>query len=338
MMIFEGTNPTSETSAVTNTSQNDPQKSLSGAAAQDGSNVSGSCERHSDWLHERQMAAAVEGLAAANLHEAGKELEAEWKDVLLDYFCRPGTSTREVVESDSEDEDSDDSQGCEGESGDQDSDDDDDDDEEEEELGAFGSDQSDNIMERALNAWDKCKCARKCKRQLAAHEIINHQLQMLSLTREQRDIVLMGQLSVSRPCTASSGCAKPARKDEKKKHVCTRYFFRGKDVCGDMFVFMNWISYRKLDRLEKLIKEHGLARGVIMMRKPAAARSEIFSPDDRRNAVCFITNYAEESAVLLPGHMPRCKTSGIHLLPSSVSEISLYKLYQAASIQNGRHL
>ncbi|XP_071507068.1 uncharacterized protein [Diadema antillarum] len=332
----EGPNPTPEKTALTNTPQNDLQDTSSEEEDIEDLSVSGSC---SDRLHEKEMAAAVEGLAAANLHETGKELVAQWKDVLLDYFCSPATSAPEVIKSYIGDGDSNYNHSYEGESGEGDIE------EEEEELGESTNEQAEpqnhdtaidsaGTIERRLDAWDNCRCARKCKTLFARREILDHQLQILSLTWVEKNIAIMAQLDAVQNCTASLECAKPAGIEEKKL-VRARYFFHGKDICGDMFAFLHGISFRKLHGLQRWVKKYGLVEGMLKMRKPAAAKSRKFSLDETRSTVRFITNYAEESAVLLPGRIPRCKTSGIHLLPSSVSKLSLYKLYQAASQQNG---
>ena len=52
-------------------------------------------------------------------------------------------------------------------------------------------------------------------------------------------------------------------------------------------------------------------------------------------AVTFITNYAEQHALVLPGRVPGFKRSDIRLLPSSETKASVWRLYKAAMDATG---
>lgn len=89
------------------------------------------------------------------------------------------------------------------------------------------------------------------------------------------------------------------------------------------------ISKNKLTALIAHYKEHGLTP----RRKKTGGRkcnTKILSYDDIRGVVTFITNYADEHALLLPGRVPGYKRSDIRLLPSSETKASVWRKYGAA--------
>jgi len=71
----------------------------------------------------------------------------------------------------------------------------------------------------------------------------------------------------------------------------------------------------------------------VQRRKQAGGRksnSRSLSFEDVKAVVAFITNFAEEHALVLPGRVPGFKRSDIRLLPSSETKASVWRLYKAA--------
>ena len=99
-----------------------------------------------------------------------------------------------------------------------------------------------------------------------------------------------------------------------------------RDLC---FVLRNSISQNKLTALIKHYKENGL----VQRRKQAGGRKSnkrSLSFEDIKAVVTFITNFAEQHALVLPGRVPGFKRSDIRLLPSSETKASVWRLYKSA--------
>ena len=64
--------------------------------------------------------------------------------------------------------------------------------------------------------------------------------------------------------------------------------------------------------------------------------SSAFSAETVERVVKFLMNVAEDQALLLPGRVPRFKRIDVKLLPSSLTNCKLWKMYQDASIAAGQ--
>lgn len=89
------------------------------------------------------------------------------------------------------------------------------------------------------------------------------------------------------------------------------------------FYILYGISYSRFRRLKEHHEEHGVAQRVHgnCKKLPHNALPRALSPDVRN----FLTNYVEESAVLLPGRIPGFKKDDICLLLSSETKMNILK-------------
>ena len=60
-----------------------------------------------------------------------------------------------------------------------------------------------------------------------------------------------------------------------------------------------------------------------------------FTYDDVKHAASFISNYAEEHALVLPGRVPGFRRDDIKLLPSSETKRKVYQGYVTATMADG---
>ena len=63
--------------------------------------------------------------------------------------------------------------------------------------------------------------------------------------------------------------------------------------------------------------------------------TKAFTFEDTKRTVSYISNYAEDNALVLPGRIPGFKRNDIKLLPSSDTKVKVYKSYRAVSEQEG---
>lgn len=89
------------------------------------------------------------------------------------------------------------------------------------------------------------------------------------------------------------------------------------------------ISLNKLKALVHHYKEHGIAQ---RQRKSGGRRSNTrsLSYDDIKAVVTFISNFAEEHALVLPGRVPGFKRADVKLLPSSETKSSVWRKYKSS--------
>nr|XP_054775246.1 uncharacterized protein LOC129283462 [Lytechinus pictus] len=183
-----------------------------------------------------------------------------------------------------------------------------------------------------LRDWNKCTCKRHCKQLFPADDILNYRLDIFGLSREQKDLVIMAQIAATQDCSAST---KSTRKKQKERQAArTQYFFHGSAICRDVFMLLHSISSCKLNSLKTWLRENGLTP-VILKSGGRKHRSNCLTPADVENALTFISNYAEEFAVFLPGRVPGFSRADIRLLPSSSTKSSIHAFYQASMEEKG---
>lgn len=63
-----------------------------------------------------------------------------------------------------------------------------------------------------------------------------------------------------------------------------------------------------------------------------------FEFEDTKRVVQFLTNYADENALVLPGRVPGFKRDDIKLIPSSHTKILVYTRYKEALEESGTRI
>lgn len=126
-----------------------------------------------------------------------------------------------------------------------------------------------------------------------------------------------------------------SRRPTQKKRMNYRldYFHENQKICRDTFMFMHAVFK---DRLTALIS-HYIVNGVTERVHGGKGKQpkHALTPTDMESVVCFITNYAEQHAVLLPGRIPGYKRDDLKLLPSSISKAQIHRLYSASCATEG---
>lgn len=100
------------------------------------------------------------------------------------------------------------------------------------------------------------------------------------------------------------------------------------------FYILYGISYSRFRRLKEHHEEHGVAQRVHgnCKKLPHNALPRALSADVRN----FLTNYVEESAVLLPGRIPGFKKDNICLLLSSETKMNIWRAFKGACEETGK--
>ena len=124
------------------------------------------------------------------------------------------------------------------------------------------------------------------------------------LTREQLDMVVMGQLHAL--CHRDSLTQKNKAQNSERKRTLTPYHFQGHRVCRDTFVFQHTMSIARL----KAIKHHELENRMCPRGRAKVLPHNPTKLSDIKNVVRYILQYTEDHAIHLPGRIPGYKRDG----------------------------
>ena len=123
------------------------------------------------------------------------------------------------------------------------------------------------------------------------------------------------------------------RKEAIRKRIRTPFFYHGKRICRQTFLHCIW--QRRFYRLLRHYKKNSLS--VRMHGNKTRLPSSTTSHETIEEVVKFITNVAEDQALLLPGRVPGFKGIDVKLLPSTLTKHSLWKTYQNLLNSSGRN-
>jgi len=107
-----------------------------------------------------------------------------------------------------------------------------------------------------------------------------------------------------------------------------------KTIADVLVYFVDSLSQDRLTALIKSYKEFGISARV----KKCGGRSNntrALSFEDIKRVIHFITSYAEDHALVLPGRVPGVWKHGVKLLPSSNTKVVVYKSYLKAFEDTG---
>ena len=161
-----------------------------------------------------------------------------------------------------------------------------------------------------------CGCTKgpnnsSCSSQFERKYIASIRDSCFELSHDELDLLLIGQIMA---CTSSNSHSS--------------FFHQGKRICKKMFFFFHGISQTRLSNIKRSMKQNGIvtrAHGN-MKRIPHNA----LSFDTVERVVKFITSYAEQNGLVLPGRVPGYSRSDLQLLPSSMSKRKIWNIYSSS--------
>ena len=192
----------------------------------------------------------------------------------------------------------------------------------------FEHDETNNEEQRRIARFLTSGCSCKlldgipCSNQFAALMLQEARDECRQLTREQLDVVVMGQLRAL--CHRDPLTQKNKARHSERKRTCTSYHFQGYHVCRDTFVFLHTISIARL----KALKQHWMENRMCPRGRAKVLPHNTAKLSDIKNVVL---QYAEDRAILLPGRIPGYKRDDLQLLPSSTTKRKVWKLYHCTA-------
>ena len=172
-----------------------------------------------------------------------------------------------------------------------------------------------------------CSCSTNCSSQFSCEYIREMRSSCFSLTRNELDMAILGQLMASSNTSdtveVSSG---HLQKGRERPH--TTNYHCGKKVCHKTYCFLHTVGKKRLYNLAASFKENGLTPRV--HGNTQRKLKHTLSLPSIEYVVRFLLTYSEQNALLLPGRIPGYSRSDIKLLPSSASKRSIWRVYRTA--------
>ena len=183
---------------------------------------------------------------------------------------------------------------------------------------------------------DTCNCklgedGQACSTSIPLDDIRVSRNNCHELSSTELDLVVLGAIQSSLNCGEVS---ESGRSEKKRERTRMTFYFHGKRICKEAFLFLHCISRTKFCSLVKHYKKNGLTLRSHGNKKRLP--SSTFSAETVENVVKFILNVAEDQALLLPGRVPGFKRVDVKLLPSVLTKHSLWKTYSEICADNGQ--
>ena len=149
---------------------------------------------------------------------------------------------------------------------------------------------------------------------LSAADLLAARDECRQLTREQMDMVVMGQLCAL--CHRDPQTQKSKTRNTDRKRTTTLFRYGGYRVCQKVFLFLHSLSNTRFEAIKRSWRENCLSPRV----RAKVLPHNTTKLSDIKGVVRFILQYVEEHAFLLPGRIPGYKRDDLQRLPSSTTK------------------
>lgn len=182
---------------------------------------------------------------------------------------------------------------------------------------------------KKVSEWHEatCGCATKCSQSFSITEIVELRAESSALDYYDKDhsnrldLVIKSQL---RALTSYSDSTQRSKKlQTTRQRPRTMFRVKGFVVCKNTYFFIHTISKMRFTRIFKSFTKDGLTE--IQHGNARKCPSNVTSFSIVENIVRFLTNYANQHALFLPGRTGSQRNVSAKLLPSSDTK---YKVYQ----------
>ena len=191
---------------------------------------------------------------------------------------------------------------------------------------------SEEIIAKVKNfLQDGCGCSQgtkggQCSQQLQGETVLSNLNNCLELSHGELDLVILANIQAFTSVDIIG--------EKRKRSVRCSFLYLNRPICKEMFLNLYGISYSRFRRLKEHYEEHGISQRVHGNRKrlPHNTLPQAVTEDVNN----FLSNYAEENAVLLPGRIPGFKKDDIRLLSSSETKMSVWRAFKRACEETGK--
>lgn len=166
-----------------------------------------------------------------------------------------------------------------------------------------------------------------CSSTIQTEDIIDCRNNCFELSSTELDLVTLGTIHSSLNCDEVSNSG---RMEKKRQQTRMPFYFHNHRICLKTFLFMHHLHKTRFYSLVKHYRNNGLTLRIHGNKKRLP--SSALSAESIERVVKFITNVAEEQALLFPGRVPGFKRMDVKLLRSSLTKHKMWKIYQDACI------
>ena len=192
---------------------------------------------------------------------------------------------------------------------------------------------SESIITRVKRFLDNgCGCSRgykggPCSQQLLVEDVLSNLNNCLELTHAELDLVVLANIQVFTSIDLEPG-------EKRKRSPRCSFLYHSRPICREMFLNLYGISYSRFRRLKDHYEAHGICQRVHgnSKRLPHNTLPQVVAEDVKM----FLSNYAEENAVLLPGRIPGFKSDDIRLLSSSDTKMNVWRTFTRTCEESGK--
>ena len=201
-----------------------------------------------------------------------------------------------------------------------------------EECDQFDFIDGDEIISRARKfLQDGCGCSQgmrggQCSQQFQEEAVLSNVNNCLELSHGELDLVVLANIQAFTSIDIIG--------EKRKSNVRCKFLYLNCLICKDMFLHLYGISYSRFRRLKEHYEQNGIFLRVHGNRKrlPQNTLPQSVSEGVKN----FLSNYADENAVLLPSRIPGFKNDYIRLLSSSESKASVWRTFKTACEETGK--
>ena len=155
-----------------------------------------------------------------------------------------------------------------------------------------------------------------CSNLIPLEKYVCHRSETASLTRDQLDLVLIG--AVMSVLNSKDESEDHSHKSKSRERIYSTYLFGGQRVCRRTYQFLLGVGKDRLQAIKASYMKDGITTRIHGNTKRLPHNALTY--EDITRIVKFLSNYAEEQAILLPGRVPGYKRDDFKLLPSSTSK------------------
>ena len=175
-----------------------------------------------------------------------------------------------------------------------------------------------------------CKCSRgpkdgPCSSQFT-EEVMGNLNNCLELSTKELDLVTLANIQA---VTRFENIG-----EKRSRSPRCNFLFQSKPICREMFLTLYGLSYSRFRRLKEHYESNGLSSRTHGNTKRLPPNTLSHTVVEDVNA--FLSNYAEDHAVSLPGRIPGYKDEDIKLLPSHETKMSVWRSFEASCKAAGK--
>ena len=160
----------------------------------------------------------------------------------------------------------------------------------------------------------------QCSDYFKVETVIGNLYNCLELSHAELDLVILPNLQAFTAAKVTGG--------KRKRIPAYSFLYQSHPICKEMFLHMYGISKSRFQRLLEHYQNYGISVRVHRNSKrlPHNTLPRAIAEDVKN----FLSNYAEENAVLLHGRIPGFKNEDIVLLSSSETKMYVWNCFKSA--------